>query len=254
MRELTNFEARKVSGGKGGGGGSSTTMPTIPNELKPLANRYAGLAIDYSNKPFQGFEGQRFADLNPYQNQALDMVQQRATQGSQTVSNAEGALNQFIQGGQTNPYLDQMVQKAQGSVADQWNLMTKPQMESAMVRSGSFGNEGLMRMQQQQQKAAAQQMSDIATSMYGNAYETDKGRQMQAVGMAPTFGQQAYQDAGQLLNAGNIQQNQQQQGLDFAFDQFQAQQDYPIKQLQAMSGVLGQNTGSTTTQKGGGGK
>lgn len=254
MRELTSFEARRVSGGKGGGGGgTSVTTPTIPNELKPLANRYTDLAVGYSNTPFQSFQGQRYADLNPMQTQALGMVQNRATQGSQTVNNAEGALNGFIQGGQTNPYLDQMVQKAQGSVADQWNLMTKPQMETAMVNSGSFGNEGLMRMQQQQQKGAAQQMSDIATQMYGQAYNTDQANRMQAIGMAPTFGQQAYQDAGQLLNAGNVQQNQQQQGLDFGYDQFQQKQDYPLKQLQALSGVLGQNMGQTTVQKGGGG-
>ena len=38
----------------------------------------------------------------------------------------------------------------------------------------------------------------------------------------------------------------------YTFDQFNQQQDYPLKQLQAMSGVLGQTMGSQTKQSGGG--
>lgn len=248
----TRHEAGRVIYGGGGGGGKSTTTPMIPNEFKPLANRYSDVAIDYSNKPFEAYQGQRFAGLNNAQNFGIGMVQDRALSGSQTINNAEGQLNNMIQGGQTNPFLDQMVGRAQQSVADNFNMLSKPQLESAMVRSGSFGNEGLNQMMDRQRKAAAQQMGDIATNMYGNAYETDRGRQMQAIGMAPQFGNQAYQDAAQLMQAGGIQQDQAQKGLDFGYQQFQEQQDYPLKQLQAMSGVLGQNMGTQTKQSGGG--
>lgn len=237
---------------KGGGGGTSVTTPTIPDELKPLANQYTATALKYANTPFQAYGGQRYADLNNTQNNALQMIQNRAMNGSATMNNAEGALNQFIRGVNTNPYLDQMVNKAQQSVANNYNLMTKPAMESAMVNSGSFGNSGLQQMQANEQKQAAQQMSDIATQMYGGAYNTDQANRMQAINMAPTYGNAAYTDAGQLLQAGNTQQNNAQNNLDFAYQQFQNQQDYPIKQLGAMSGVIGQNMGQTTTQSGGG--
>lgn len=234
---------------KGGGttATSSTTTPSIPNELKPLANLYVKQATDYSNTPFQNYGGQRFAGLNQAQNQGLDMVTNRALGGSQTMDNAEGSLNQFIQGGQTNPYLDQMVSKAQGSVVDQFNNMVKPQTETAMRQSGSFGNSGLQQLMQNQQKAAGQQMSDIATQMYGQAYGQDQSNRMQAIGMAPTFGNAPYQDASQLLNAGNIQQQDAQNPLDFQYQQFKEAGDYPLKQMSATSGVLGQNMGSSTT-------
>lgn len=246
------FGPRRLYKG-GGGGGTSVSMPAIPDELKPLANQYTQTALKYANTPYQAYGGQRYADLNQNQNSALQMIQNRAQNGSATMNNAEGALNQFIQGGNTNPYLDRMVSKAQGSVAENYNLMTKPQMESAMVNSGSFGNSGLQQMQANQQKQAAQQMSDISTQMYGNAYGTDQANRMQAIGMSPTFGNAAYQDASQLLNAGNTQQNQAQNNLDFAYQQFQNQQDYPVKQLGTMSGVIGQNMGQTTTQTSNGG-
>lgn len=247
------FGPRRLYKGDGGGG-TSVTTPTIPDELKPLATQYTQTALNYANTPFQAYGGQRYADLNGTQNNALQMIQNRAMNGSETMNNAESALNKFIQGGNTNPYLDQMVNRAQQSVANNYNLITKPQTETAMVNSGSFGNSGLQQMQANEQKQAAQQMSDIATQMYGNSYGIDQANRMQAIGMAPTYGNAAYTDAGQLLQAGNTQQNQAQNNLDFAYQQFQNQQDYPIKQLGAMSGVIGQNMGQTTTQSGGGGK
>jgi hypothetical protein len=252
----TRREAGRVVYGGGGGGGdsSSTSRPFIPDELKPLANRYTDLAIQYSNTPWQGYAGQRYADLNSTQQQGLGMIQNRAVNGSQTMSNAEGALNNMLTGNQANPYLDSLVNKAQQSVAENFSTMTKPQLESAGVRSGSFGNANLDQRMGLQQKAAAQQMSDIATQMYGNAYNTDQANKLQAMNLAPTYGNAAYNDAAQLLNAGGISQAQTQKGLDFGYNQFVDQQNYPVKQLQAMSGVLGQTMGNTTTSSGGGGK
>lgn len=256
---FTDFGKKRIYGGGGSGGGgssTSTTTASIAPELKPLADLYVKQATNIANTPYQGYTGQRYADLNQIQNMGIGMVQDRALNGSATMNNAENSLNGFIRGGNTNPYLDSMVNKAQSSVVDNFNNMVKPQTEAAMRNSGSFGNSGLDQMMQTQQKAAGQQMSDIATNMYGNAYNTDQGNKMQAIGMAPTFGNAAYQDASQLLNAGGIQQNQQQQGLDFGYNQFQEAQNYPYKQLAATGGVVGQNMGSTTqgTQSGGGGK
>ena len=245
---------RLVCGGGGGGQQTSTTQASIAPELKPLANLYTQQATQVANTPFQSYTGDRFADLNGTQNQALDMVTQRAQNGSPVMDQANQTLTSTLQGGQTNPYLDQMVGKAQQSVADNWNNFTKPQTEAAMVNSGSFGNAGLQQMQDNQQKAAVQQSSDIATQMYGNAYNTDRANQMAALQLAPTYGNQAYTDAAQLLNAGNTQQNQAQQGLDFNYQQFQDAANDPYKKLQAIGGVVGQNMGSQTTTTGGGGK
>jgi hypothetical protein len=248
---------RLICGGGGsGGGGSSTTTQEIPAELKPLATAYTGKAINLGNQSFQPYTGQRYADLDPLQYAGIGTAANRALGGSETINNAEGQLNNLIQGGATNPYLDQMVAKAQGSVVDQWNNMAKPQIESAMVNSGSFGNSGLTQYMQDQQKNTQKSLGDIATSMYGGSYDADRSRQMQAIGMAPQYGNMAYQDASQLLNAGQIMQDQEQNPLDFAYQQYQEEQNLPYKQLAGMSGVFGSNLGSTSTtqQSGGGGK
>lgn len=235
------FRGDKLRPHKGGGGGSTTTTQSIPLELKPLATAYANKAMDVSNDPYNPYRGNRYEDLNSKQLEGIRAMTRRAAGGSDTIDNAEAALNRNITGGQTNPYLDQMVDKAQDSVRSQFN--------TGAINSGSFGNSGL---QEQFQKG----LSDTATQMYGNAYETDRARQMQSIGMAQQFGNQAYTDAEQMIRAGQIQQDAYQQDRDFAYQQYQEKENLPYKQLAAMSGVFGTNLGSmsTSTQKGGGGK
>lgn len=219
-----------------GGGGSSSTTRSIPDELKPLANMYVKQAENIANTPWQGYGGQRYADPNATQNMGISMVEQRALNGDPTMRQANTTLQQTLQGGNANPYLDQMVNKAQGSVLANANV--------AAAKSGSFGNSGIAGQ-------AAKQMGDVATSMYGGAYDQDRARQMQALQLAPTYGDQAYKDAGQLMNAGNMRQGFDQRNLDFNYQQFQDRQNDPYKKLQATGGVINSGSGQTTTQQGG---
>jgi len=229
-------------GDGGGGGGNSTTTQEIPAELKPLASRYTTEAIKNFDTPFQAFSGQRYADLNPTQYAGIGMAANRALNGSETMDNAEGNLNQMMSGGE-NPYLDAMFAKASKGVTNQY--------QNAAMRSGSFGNSGLG-------EQLATGLGDLATNMYGGAYENDQNRRMQAIGMAPTFGNQAYTDASQLLKSGQIMQDQAQQGLDFNYQQFLDQQNDPYKKMAAAAGVFGTNLGGTSktesTQSSGGDK
>lgn len=228
-------------GGGGGGGGTSTTVQNIPAELKPLAAAYTDKAINLSNQTFQPYTGQRYADLNPVQQTSLNMTADRALNGSATLDNAETNLNQMMTGG-LNPYLDQMVGRAQDSVVKGYNQAT--------VGSGSFGNSGV-------QEALTKGLGDVSTQMYGQAYDADQGRRLSAINAAPTFANQAYTDSDQLMKAGQTLQDQDQQNKDFNYEQFMEQQNLPYKQLAAMSGVFGSSLGgssTTTSNQSGGGK
>ncbi|MDR3005270.1 MAG: hypothetical protein LBV14_13685 [Acidovorax sp.] len=238
---------------KGGGSSSSSSQIAYPDEIKPLLSNVAKLSTDLYNKPWQGYGGDRFADLNGTQQQALQGIQDRATGGSELWNQAKGSLSQMM-GDQQNPYLDQQVANAQKSVVDSYNLTAKPQMESAMVGSGSFGNSGLQQMQQQSQNQLQQNLGNVATQMYGNAYNTNQANKLQALGMAQGFANQDYTDLNQMLNAGNTFQDQAQNKADFNYEQWQSQQDDPYKKLQAMTGVMSGTAGSTTTTKQSGGK
>lgn len=229
-------------GGSSGGGGTSTTTQNIPDELKPLATAYTGKAIALGDQPYNPYQGQRYTGLNPTQNTGIGMVQNRALSGSATTDNAENQLNQMISGGATNPYLDATYAKAADQVTNSVN--------SNFSQAGRYGSGA-------QTDVLSRNLGDLATNIYGGAYENDRGRQMQAIGMAPQFGDLAYKDASQLLNVGQIQQDDSQNPLDFQFQQFQEKENDPYKKLAAMSGVFGSNLGSSSTtqssQSGGGG-
>jgi len=201
------------------GGGSQTSSTGVAPELKPLANEYVSRAIDVADNPFQAYTGQRFADMNPFQSQAGSYYAQNLNAG-------------------TNPYLDQMVTKAQGNIVDNYNNTIRPQLDTMAARSGSFGNAGVASTVEQQQKALGNQLSDVATSMYGGQYNADQANRMAS--------------AGNLLNYGNLTQANQQQGLDFNYQQFQDALNQPYKNLQVLGAPFSMGLGSVTKTSGGG--
>lgn len=58
-----------------------------------------------------------------------------------------------------------------GDMTRNYNLAVKPQTESAMVNSGSFGNSGLAQMQGEQQRQLAQELGRTATNMRFSDYQ-----------------------------------------------------------------------------------
>lgn len=222
----------------GGGGGSSTTVQSIPDELKPLASAYTSKAINLGNQSYTPYTGQRYANLNGTQNAAISAIQDRALNGSATLNNAESNLNSIISGDSTNPYLDQSVSKALDSVQSRVN---------SQFSNNNFGSTA-------HQQTLSDSLGSTANQMYSDNYQSDQNRRLSAINSAPTFANQAYTDASQLMSAGQVQQDQAQNNLDFNYQQYQDQQILPYKQLAAMSGVFGSNLGSTstTTQSGGG--
>lgn len=243
---------RVVYGGGGDGGGQSTTSQGLDPRLYPLVDTFTSQAQQVANTPYQAYTGNRFAGMNSDQTGALDMIRQQSQSGVQ--GQAESALGSFLQGGQENPFLTQQIQKAQNETADAYNRQVRPNQVMQAVQSGSFGNANVMDAQAKQDSQLQQNLGDIASGMRFNAYATDQGNRMQALGMSPAIQQAGFTNAGQLLNAGNLQQNQAQDAADFSYQQFQEQQNDPYKKLQAMSGVFGTPgfQTQTTTQSGGG--
>jgi hypothetical protein len=241
--KLTGFNCpQKGGGGGGGGGGTTTTTQELPPELRGLATAYSNKAMELSNTPYQAYGGQRNADMNGMQLSGMQTTIDRAMNGSATMNNAEANLNQMMSAG-PNPYLDSMVNQAMGKVGGQVN---------SQFGGSNYGTTA-------HQQTLANSLGDTAAGMYGNAYASDQSNRLQAMQMAPTFGNAAYNDASQLMNVGQIYQDQAQKGLDVNYQNFQEQQNDPYKKLAAMSGVFGSNVGgsSTTTsdqKSSGGGK
>lgn len=83
-----------------------------------------------------------------------------------------------IQGGSSNPYLAGNVNNALDSITRNYQNTIAPQMASRMASANSFGNTGLQQMDLAQQRGLADSLGSTASTMYGNAYTTDRANDL----------------------------------------------------------------------------
>ena len=230
---------------------TTTTNAGLPGWLQPYAQGYINRAQATADQPYQQYTGQRVADLNPYQTQGLDAQAQRAMSGSPVMSAANQTLTNTINGGylQGNPYLDQQISAAQGDLTRSWNNVQKPAWDTAMQRSGSFGNTGVMQANADAQNTLQQNLGRIGSDMRFSAYNAERGYQNGALGLAPSYAANDYNDINQLQNAGKTYQNQNQSLLDANYQQYLDSRNYPNQQLDTFGNALGKlNWGGQTSQ------
>lgn len=275
----------------------------MPNWAVPYGQGYLQRAQQVADSPYQAYMGQRTADMTPWQEQGLQAQAQRAMGGSPVMNAANQALPGMFQGGGqaaqngygpvqaqanpyagSNPYLTQQIDAAQGDVVRNWNNVQKPQWDTAMQRSGSFGNSGVMQANQMAQSDMQRNLGNISSGMrmqdytqqqqlgesaanrnlqagqfnatmgenyagrQDSMFNQGQGRALSALGMAPSFAQQDYNDINQLQGAGAQYQGQNQKLLDNNYAQFLDSRNYPQQQLDAFGGALGRINGNTTTQ------
>ena len=219
-----------MSSGGGGGGGTSTTVQSIPTELKPLASKYTSKAIELSDQPWNAYAGQRYEQLNQPQQAGIASTINRAVSGDPTVDAGRGYLQQQFSG-QTNPYLEGVINQSLGDV--QGRVMS----QFGGSNYGTTANQELL----------SRSLGDVENNLRMGDYQQQQARAMQALPLALQYGQEGYTDAAQMLQAGQLLQDQGQRERDFTYEQFAEQQNDPYKKLAAMSGVFGSNLGSTST-------
>lgn len=221
-----------------GGSDTTTTNTGLPAWAQPFAESYMQRSQQVADRPYQPYQGQTVAQLNPYQTAGIDAQAQRAVQGSAVNGAAQSELTRTLNGdylSSGNPYLNQTIDRAQGDV-----VRNSAGMEA---RSGSFGNSGL-------QQNTAQQMGDISSQIRGADYANERNRMSNAVNQAPMIANQDYVDINALQNAGGQYRNQEQANLSDQYGRFTEARDYPKDQLSTLGKGLGMNTGSTSSSTG----
>ena len=216
---------------------STQTQVTQPEYAQPYAVNLLERGYAASQSPYQGYGGQRIADLTPEQQAGLSMTTQRATQGAPEVNAARNMIGQTAAGAylhpDSNPYLQATVQRALGDVSSNINS----QFNSAGGYGGTAHQETLQRG-----------MNEAAMNAYGQNYQAERLNQLRASQQAPQLGQQDYLDAQALLGAGDVYGQRQQQLLNTQYGDWQSQMEYPYKQLDVLSNALAGSTGGRSTQ------
>ena len=226
----------------------TTTNQPLPY-VQPYHQDYLARTQEVANQGYQQGPG-TYTGPNDYLTQAWDATANRAMQGSPVMGAANNQLMNTINGGflNNNPYLSQNISDAQGDLTKAWNQVQKPQWDTAMRNSGSFGNTGVAQAAQFGAEGLQQQLGRVASDMRGNAYNQERSFMQQAMGMAPNFANQDYVDAQQLMNVGQQAQGFQQAAQNQNQQWFNEAQNFPREQLGLLGNALGMNQGSTQTQ------
>jgi hypothetical protein len=215
--------------------------------MQPYLTDYMGRANEVANTPYTQSPTQ-FVGPNQTLQAGWDATTNRALNGSPVMNAANTALiNTINGGGQNNPYLSQSIADAQGDLTSAWNNVQKPQWDKAMSSSGSFGNTGVSQYASMDANNLMKNVGRIGTDMRMAGYESERGRQMQALGMAPQYAANDYLDANALMQVGNAQQKFNEGSANQAYKWWEEAKNFPGQQLDEYGRRLSLNTGTTTT-------
>ena len=247
-----------MNGGKGAQqAGTTTSTQTLPPWMMP----YVGTAMGQAGNLLQQggpnfYPDSTVAGFNPVQEQAFGNIQGLAGSnpfGAATrfnnnllkgnFSGPEAQLEAMGQGGATNPYLDAMFEQAAGA--------TQNQLSSEFAGSGRNTTAAM--------PLRDEQLNNLATSMYGGAYDADQSRALAANQELAGLQQGAVGNAQNLVGArlglnsalagvGSQVQDQSQKLMDASQAAYNYNQQQPYKNLgQFESFLTAFNPGSQTS-------
>ena len=199
---------------------SSQTTQTVQSQAPGWQVPYQQYGLGQALAQFQGVNSpqQLVAGFSPLQNEALSNIQGYAN--SNPLGSAQNYVNSVLNGGPTtNPYLGQMFNQGANAVQNR--------LESEFAGSGRniIGSAPVQ----------SDSLNDLATKLYGGAFNTGVQQQENALASAPNIanGQMGLQQG--LFGAGQQIQNLGQQYI-------QAPQTFLNQYLSQVTGNLGQTS------------
>lgn len=222
----------------GGGSSGSKQVSTVSNspwapqqpyikKMFPAAEKLT-FNNDGSVKPAQYYPGQTYATMAPESTQALQMIGDRAQQGSDVTRGANTFASDVLSGkylDQGNPHFQDVASKARDAVNAQY---------------GQYGrsNSGM------HDAAVAREIGGLAYQDYANQLNLMSS----AMGQAPQLAQADYFDANALNAVGAQRQSEAQNLIGSAVDKWNFEQQAPFDALKAFQDFISGSYGGTQQQ------
>jgi len=241
-------------------GSRSQSTQSIPSWALPAAKSIFSTGFDLSAPgqtpaylpeglnlaPFNPALEQQLAGFNPTQQAGMDYLTGSAGASADLAGAGAQQLQDTLQGQylspESNPYLQSTYNAAADAMTNQYQQAIAPSLMAQAQQGGVMGGSGMQEQQAYNQFNLGQNLSDLASKIYGGNYAAERGNQLAGLGMVGA-GQQAISAPGQqLLGVGALGQGQTQAGMDVATQNAQLRQEYPYKQLSYLGNLLGTAT------------
>jgi hypothetical protein len=227
---------------------TTTTQVELPKFLQPYATDYIGRVQDASNtgEIFAPYGGPRVAPLDPFHQLGIGSGATQALggfpgQGATYDTFANTVSGQYLHP-ESNPYLRDTYDAAARALTDQYTYATQPGLTAQAVRNRAMGDASTQQYADMARWQLGDNLGRLATNIYGGNYMAERGRQQEALGLAPQMQGMGYTDSEALLGLGDIRRNvaQEQINADILRD-FESRQ----APLQALD-VLGRGIGAAS--------
>ena len=250
---------------------SKETKTEIPSWLSEGSQKAVGIASGIADRPYTPYEDQRFAELDPNEQKAIEMA---ATEGGVWREDLDRSREYAEQAGQSfldadiqaymNPYIESALEPAARELREE-GLRTQQRLQGQAGMASAFGGSRAAILQAEASGRHLETINDLYERGYASAYESaanmfDKDRvaaraasdQFRAIG---SEGQQMLSnEMNNLLVTGGLRRQLEQVGLDFDYGQFLEARDWDVTNLQTLVSTLASvphGTTTTETAKGG---
>jgi hypothetical protein len=208
-----------------GGSQNTVSQQTVPSWLSPYLQSEIGQGqqLQASGGP-QYYPGQQVAGLTPLTEMGIAGVANTATQPN--ASQVAQQQNMNIESGayldpSTNPYLSGTLttaeQGVQNPITSEFGSAGRNVLASAPVQSSA--------------------MNQLANQIYGGAYQSGMANMVQSQYAAPSLDQGTYLPSQEMMTTGADVQQQNQNQINAAMQQYNYQQQLPENMLSWLTGI-----------------
>ena len=236
-----------------------TQQQTIPDEMKPyitdVLTQSQALNKQRAEEGYQPYQGAQIAEFQPEQQQAQTGIAGLVGSGQPYFDKAEALTQQAgqaptaeIMQSYMSPYMQNVVDIQKREALRQGDVAAQAQAAGA-VNVGAYGGSRDAIVQAEQQRNLATQLGDIqakgSAAAYADAQQQYAAQQKNALAAGAQFGAlatgvpgQAMKEFGALESVGAAKQQQEQQALNIAKQQFIQEQTFPEANLQQYSSII----------------
>jgi hypothetical protein len=238
-----------ASGGSSKQKSKSATTVWEPQQqhLKDIYGRAEGL---YQQGPYEYGPG-RVAGFDPASEESFRQAVQRGSALSGTASEqAQATMRGDYLSPESNPWLQRSSDVGARKLSRNY-YTTIGALGSRLEAAGRTGSGAHAYGTQIAGENLTTGLGDFEARLYGGAYEGERGRQMQAMGLTPGINEAGWRDISALRSVGAQREEQAQRELDDLVQRFQFQQYGPAQKLEEFSTMIGAPI-MTQKQKGSG--
>lgn len=228
----------------------TTTQAPWSSQVPYLQQIFGQAQNLYGTGGPQAYGGSTIAPMGQMSTNALNAMYQRGS----TMADASNSIgNRFIADTlhgdylNANPWLDKTFGMASDAVSRRFREDTLPGANAAFSMAGRTGSGAHQNAVDWQSQAHGRNLNDLATSIYGGAYDAERNRQQQALSTLPSIWQGNLAGANAAATAGAAFDTQSQRELSDQVQRFQFNQERPYDALNRyLASIQGSYGGSST--------